>query len=1313
MRTSVLVGVSVCLALLSSLGLRAQTWVGGSNGGAFNTAANWSPASVPSANGDLTFTGPNSNTAISLNLAYTANSLSFTAAAPHYFFNNGGATLSIAGGGLTTASGGGGVDFNFGTTVALTATQSWTTNTAVAINGGTLSGGSNTLNKLGTGSLSLAGNNTLGGLTISAGAVYLGQNSNSDKPAGNAPISVAGGATLGAYNGDLELSNAITVASGATLGGGQNGSGKVQLDGTITLGATSMTLNLGQGETHFDTTSLITGSSGTNLTVASTGLGFGILTGSVSNVTDITADNAALAFATTASLPTNSLQAAHGGYVSIADVGLTTPTVAQFLALITNKAAFNGTIGFDTQESASAAPTFASGIDLSSFTSGLVKLGSATKAILTGAITPPAQSYDFGGYAAQGGALFVQSALTDNGGATSVNISSPSASGGAGQDGLSVVLQGNNTYHGAISAAYAGFVLDSPSALPSGPGYSNTFSLGANAYAGYTENAGYPSFADFVAKMTPGGLNVGYTATSILGIDSHDVISAFASGNFTGVSARTVSDDIDLHNFSSISLGSMTGVTLNGSQIKAPADNVLRLVATGEAAPFTIDTALTDANSHAVVVGAANSEGTVVLNGNNSYAGGTTLAGGTLQVGHNNALGSGTLTVSANSGDGGVLAAATNGITLTNNIAVTDFLTIGTGGFDDSGNYQIDPNGITLNGVVSNVSGGARLFITAPTTLGGTNTYTNGTFVFANTLVANNAGLGNNSNVRVGHNATLTFTSATPSIGSLFDASQFSSLDGTGTINLGPSVTSLTINQGTQGQFSGQFTGTSGPSSAALIKNGLQQLTLLGNNAGQFTGGTTINAGTLAIGNSQASGVTFNSNVALSASGGNNGSLRFSPASGQTISYNGNITTTNGGVGGVTIQGNGSTAIVEITGGSSTFTGSTTVSSGVLLVSADNAWSSASPMTVNSGATLSLNANQTIRNPTGSGTISVAASKKLTVDSSSTTTFSGAINGSGSLEKVGSGTLVLGGAGNGYNGGTTISAGVLQVTNNNNLGNVAGGLVFNGGTLRTGGGMTSSRALTFNTATTGTIDTNGFNSTFSGTLAGSGTLAKTGAGRLTLSSPSGGGFNGSLSVSGGGSMLVTGSALTNINAAVSGSGTQLLGNITLGAVTVNSGAHVGGFNGGSPATLGGSSFALNSGSKLDVFVTNAGGTAGVGYSTLNLTGDLTLSNITIALMSYNSGSPGLATFSTTSNYSFTLASTVNGVLGFNAGSITVDTSGFQNAFGGTWSVALSGNSKNLLLNYAGAAIPEPSVSALLAGLAVSGLAFWRRRKGRA
>jgi autotransporter-associated beta strand protein len=198
-------------------------------------------------------------------------------------------------------------------------------------------------------------------------------------------------------------------------------------------------------------------------------------------------------------------------------------------------------------------------------------------------------------------------------------------------------------------------------------------------------------------------------------------------------------------------------------------------------------------------------------------------------------------------------------------------------------------------------------------------------------------------------------------------------------------------------------------------------------------------------------------------------------------------------------------------------------------------------LTLNNGAgnaTLNvLNGNHAITAP-----VSLASNVLVTVaNAGNRLSLSGAVSGTGSVTKIGAGTLSLTGS-NSYTAGTQINAGAVEFAALDNLG--AGEVGFGGGLLRWLVGNTadiSEKLVTFGSGGA-TLDTNGNNVTLLNSIgnSGEGGLTKTGAGVLTL------GFGNSYS---GPNTLVAGTL--NI------SNDSSLGNVPLSAqsnVTFNPGA---------------------------------------------------------------------------------------------------------------------------------------------------------------
>ena len=204
-------------------------------------------------------------------------------------------------------------------------------------------------------------------------------------------------------------------------------------------------------------------------------------------------------------------------------------------------------------------------------------------------------------------------------------------------------------------------------------------------------------------------------------------------------------------------------------------------------------------------------------------------------------------------------------------------------------------------------------------------------------------------------------------------------------------------------------------------------LTLTGANT--YTGGTTISAGTLQLGD----GVSHVGSVAGNIT--DNAALIFANPSAQTYSH------VLSGTGSVAVAGPG----VLTLSGTNTYSGGTTISGGTLSISKDaNLGAAAGSSTIN-GGTLEV---------TGTSDTGLGSSRSLAVGSSGATfninasAESYAIGQSiatttGGLTKIGSGTLALDAA-NSYSGGTTITAGTLQLGDGtSNLGSVGGNITDN------------------------------------------------------------------------------------------------------------------------------------------------------------------------------------------------------------------------------------------------------------------------------
>ncbi|EAP9402755.1 TPA: autotransporter outer membrane beta-barrel domain-containing protein [Salmonella enterica] len=545
--------------------------------------------------------------------------------------------------------------------------------------------------------------------------------------------------------------------------------------------------------------------------------------------------------------------------------------------------------------------------------------------------------------------------------------------------------------------------------------------------------------------------------------------------------------------------------------------------------------------------------GTLILNAENTYTGGTTISGGTLVATNVDALGSGDVTDDATlelntggtfdnaiGGSGNVVKSGADTLTLSGSNSYTGGTTIsggtlvasnvealGTGDVTNNATLELNTGGDFIN----NIGGTGRVEKSGDDTLtlSGSNTYTGGTLINGGTLVASNVeALGTGD---VTDNATLelntggTFDNAISGSGQVVKSGDETlTLSGTNSYTGGTTISGgtlvatnvealgsgdvtddATLELNTGGTFDNAISG-----SGQVVKSGDKMLTLSGANS--YSGGTLISDGTLVASNVEALGtgdVTNNATLELNTGG----------------DFTNNIS----GSGQVVKSGDDTLTL----SGANSYTGGTTISGGTLVATNVEALGSGD---VTNNAVLELNTGGTFDNAiSGSGQVVKSGDKTLTLSGANSYTggttindgtlvandvnalgtgdvtdnavlelntggdFDNAISGSGQVVKSGDETLTLSGA-NSYTGGTLISGGTLVATSVEALGS---------------GDVTDNAVLELNTG-----------GTFDNAISGSGQVVKSGDKTLTLSGANS--YTGGTTISGG--TLVA----SNVNALGSG-----------------------------------------------------------------------------------------------------------------------------------------------------------------------------------
>ncbi len=566
---------------------------------------------------------------------------------------------------------------------------------------------------------------------------------------------------------------------------------------------------------------------------------------------------------------------------------------------------------------------------------------------------------------------------------------------------------------------------------------------------------------------------------------------------------------------------------------------------------------------------------------------------------------------------------------------------------------------------------------------------------------------------------------------------------GTNTIQIGYWATSwgsasFTTNAGNKLIVQGNIVnGGSGSGTGILNKGGAGTLVLTGANT--YTGVTTVNAGTLQIGNGTAAGTLGTGAVTVNS----NGTLTFDRSD---TSYS--IANAISGSGALVFLGTGGTtqSSYDPTGNNSGFTGTISVNKARLQVNAVNDVGNASSISVVSGGQVymsggscstplnlagngwveaagTLGALRLDNNTTYSGAITLTANAAITVHGGSTGNLTGPIGGAFQLElnsgASGNGTInVTPASGANTYGSTYIhntGASLNVVAGNANAFSTGGLTMSTGGTLTMNGYSFAFANLSGaggtirnNSATTPvtlTVGSDGSNSSYGGTLADGSTaslsLIKTGAGTQMLTGSNT--FSGTTTVASG--TLVVGGSISGTTNLTGGT---LAGAGTVAAVTVDASSTLAPGAPGATGTLSASGNIAFAGGTFALTIN----TASQSSSLLSVAGNLALGATTAPVLSITDiGGGAVLPIGTTLTFASYHTGSWDGNYFQVGGNVIPENGGFvvgSNAFQIDYQANLGGGISGMELTV----VPEPSTfGSVIAGLGLlAGMQRFSRRR---
>ncbi|MBL4701194.1 MAG: autotransporter domain-containing protein, partial [Phycisphaeraceae bacterium] len=446
-------------------------------------------------------------------------------------------------------------------------------------------------------------------------------------------------------------------------------------------------------------------------------------------------------------------------------------------------------------------------------------------------------------------------------------------------------------------------------------------------------------------------------------------------------------------------------------------------------------------------------------------------------------------------------------------------------------------------GVITNLSAGQLILDAAHSgqlTLSGANTYNGATTLSGGTLVIANTGsvdgnvvvdggtfvigsdtaiddadslIINSGNLQSDNDSRNLSSGVDVSVNGDFAVTGTNDLQLSGNVDLNASTRTLTTTD------AANTTTLSGIiSSGGITKAGAGELLLTGANT--YANETTLNAGTLTLGNNTALGsgalrinagtLASNNNLRMLANavsvygdfavGGSNnlaltGSVNLSGGDADHTATISNNTTLAGNLTGGDLTKAGAGALT-LTGTNSFATG-LTITAGTLNIDSLNALSAADNLIINGGL-VDVNAATLVAGLSGTGgTLNVDAT--LAFGDANNKSLASTITGASAIQKIGTGTQTLTGDNNSFSGGFTVYLGTLAVGHTNALGNsMTSGVILNGGTLASAlDNVTVANNIGLTANSNIEADTN-MDMIQSGIISGGFAVNKTGAGTLQL-----------------------------------------------------------------------------------------------------------------------------------------------------------------------------------------------------------------------